>query len=143
MGGMRGWIGLLVLIVACSPAAGGAPSAVVEVRPVAGSDAGGATDIEAGPRPVTLPPMQAAERLLAEGRAYAQRGEHAAALNRFETAYRISPSDESLYSIGQTLEDMGRRGEAAEIYEKLLQGDLSPMDRMSMELRIQQLRGAR
>lgn len=85
--------------------------------------------------------MQAAERLLAEGHAYARRGEHAAALNRFETAYRISPSDEILYAIGHTLEDMGRRGEAAEVFEKLLQGDLSHMDRMSMELRIKQLRG--
>ena len=33
-----------------------------------------------------------------------------------------------------------RNGEAADVYEHYLQSDLSHMDRMSMELRIKQLR---
>jgi hypothetical protein len=37
---------------------------------------------------------------------------------------------------------MGRKHEAADVYEKYLQGDLSHMDRMTMELRIKQLRSA-
>jgi tetratricopeptide (TPR) repeat protein len=133
---------LLLLVAACAPARPPAAAAVVEVKPVAASaetlpEPDGSPGFRAG---VLLPPMAAAERLFAEGRAYAERGEDAAALDRFETSYRIAPNDAALYGIGQTLERMGRRGEAAEVYEKYLQTDLSPMDRMSMELRIQQLR---
>jgi tetratricopeptide (TPR) repeat protein len=132
---------LLFTLMACAPAAA-PPAAVVDVKPVASSRVGTVAEIDAGPRPTTLPPIETADRLAAEGRAYAARGELAAALNRFETAYRISPSDDVLYEIGRTLELMGRRREAAEVYEKSLQGDLSHMDRMSLELRIQQLRTA-
>ena len=132
---------LLVCALACSPAAAPPGVAVMDVKLVPRSDAGVADETDAGPKPLRLPPMQAADRLFAEGRAYAQAGQHAAALDRFENAYRISPSDEVLYWIGQSLENLGRRGEAAEVYEKYLQGDLSHIDRMSMELRIKQLRG--
>lgn len=86
--------------------------------------------------------MDVAERLVAEGRVHAARGDYPAALNRFETAYRIAPSDDVLYDLGRTLELMGRHHEAAAVYEKSHQGDLSHMDRMTMELRIKQLRSA-
>ena len=141
-----GGLHLLLLggLGACSPgASGSAPVATVDVKPVPSSrSAAPPAEVEAGARPTVLPAMDAAERLVAEGRAYAERAEYPAALNRFETAYRISPSDRVLYHIGQTLELMGRRGEAAEVYEKYLQSDLSHMDRMTMELRIKQLRSA-
>ena len=132
---------LVCALASCSPAASPPTAAVVDVKLVPRLDAEVADEIDAGPRPLRLPPMQAADRLFAEGRAYAQAGQHAAALDRFENAYRISPSDEILYWIGQSLENLGRRGEAAEVYEKYLQSDLSHIDRMSMELRIKQLRG--
>lgn len=135
---------LLGSLGACSPGTSGtAPPAVVDVKPVPSSrGAAIVAEADAGARSVVLPAIDAADRLVAEGRAYAERGEYPAALNRFETAYRIAGSDGVLYDIGRTLELMGRRGEAAEVYEKLLQGDLSHMDRMTMELRIKQLRGA-
>jgi len=133
---------LLCAVGACSPAAP-PPAAVVDVKPVGSASVGGVAEVDAGARAVTLPPIDAADRLAAEGRAYAARGELTAALNRFENAYRISPSDDVLYEIGRTLERMGRHREAADVYEKALQGDLSPTDRSSMELRIQQLRGGR
>ena len=139
---MRSSAGLLLLLCACSPNAAASPTAaVVDVKSVPVPDAGIAAEVVAGPRRLSLPPMQASDRLFAEGRAYAQAGQDAAALDRFENAYRIAPSDEILYAIGQSLENLGRRGEAAAIYERYLQGDLSPTDRMSMELRIRQLRG--
>lgn len=134
---------LLCAAAACSPGPSQAPPPVVDVRPVAA--ARGSTVVAEGgaeARPTTLPPMDAAERLVAEGRVNLDHGDYPAALNRFETAYRISPSEDVLYDIGRTLERMGRRREAAEVYEKSLQGDLSQMDRMTMELRIKQLRGA-
>lgn len=138
---MRSGLGLLLLLLACSPAAAPPTAAVVDVKAVSRADGGVAEAADAGPEQLRLPPIQAADRLFAEGRAYAQAGQQAAALDRFENAYRISPSDEILYWIGQSLENLGRRGEAAEVYEKYLQGDLSHTDRMSMEMRIRELRG--
>ena len=138
---MRSGIAPLLLLLACSPAAAPPSAAVVDVKAIGRADGGVADEVDAGPKQLRLPPMQAADRLFAEGRAYAQAGQHAAALDRFENAYRISPSDEILYGIGQSLENLGRRGEAAEVYEKYLQGDLSHTDRMSMEMRIRALRG--
>ena len=138
---MRSGVGLLLILLACSPAAASPTAAMVDVKAVSRADGGIAEEVDAGPKPVRLPPMQAADRLFAEGRAYAQAGQHAAALDRFENAYRISPSDEILYWIGRSLENLGRRGEAAMIYERYLQSELSPTDRMSMEMRIRELRG--
>jgi len=138
---MRSSAALLLFLFACSPPTSAAPTAaVVDVKSVPVPDAPFTAEVDGPPRRVSLPPMQAADRLFAEGRAYAQAGQHAAALDRFESAYRIAPSDEILYGIGHSLESLGRRGEAAAIYERYLHGDLSAIDRMSMELRIQQLR---
>ncbi len=138
---MRSGVGLLLILLACSPGAAPPAAAMVDVKAVSRADGGIAEEVDAGPEPVRLPPMRAADRLFAEGRAYAQAGQHAAALDRFESAYRISPSDEILYWIGRSLENLGRRGEAAMIYERYLQSELSPTDRMSMEMRIRELRG--
>jgi tetratricopeptide (TPR) repeat protein len=133
---------LFAVLEACAPGSSAPPAAVVDVKPVPSARAMPVVpDADAGARAVVLPPMDAAQRLASEGRAYAARGEYAAALNQLEAAYRISPSDDLLYDIGSTLEAMGRRAEAASVYEKFLQSDLSHMDRMSMELRIKQLRG--
>ena len=139
-----GGLGALGALGACSPGpSGSARPAVVDVTPVPSARAEpGVAESDAGARRIALPGVDAAQSLIAEGRAYAERGEYPAALNRFETAYRISPSDRVLYDIGRTLELMGRRGEAAEVYEKYLQSDLSHMDRMTMELRIKELRSA-
>ena len=136
-----GILGLAALTLAAfSPGESAPPASPVDVAPVQSAT----PSAEPEPLPdgrVRLPSMGAADKLTAEGRVYANRGEYPAALDRFENAYRISPSDEVLYEIGHTLERMGKRQEAANVYEKLLQGDLSSTDRMSMELRIKQLRG--
>src|SRR4051812_865805 len=89
----RRWVlevSVVLAASACAPASA-PPAAVVEVRPVA--TVAPISEADAGPRPLTLPPIETADRLAAEGRAYAARAEYAAALNRFEAAYRISPSD--------------------------------------------------
>ena len=139
-----GWAAALSLLLggsACSPAST-RTSAVVDVNPVPSARVSTRPAEPNGEGRVLLPPMGAADKLVAEGRVYAQRGEYPAALNRFETAYRISPGDELLYDIGRTLELMGRKREAADVYEKSLQGELSHADRMSMELRIKELRAS-
>ena len=134
--------GLAALILAaCAPAESTPPVSPVDVAPVQSARANPSEPEQLPDGRVRLPPMGAADKLTSEGRVYAEHGDYPAALNRFENAYRISPSDEVLYEIGHTLERMGKRQEAANVYEKLLQGDLSSTDRMSMEMRIKQLRG--
>lgn len=141
---MRRSLLLLVLVGCARAAATGDTPATLDVKPVAsarpievsGSDAGDG-------RRRAIPAFEAADRLVAEARALSARGEYAPALERFEAAFRMAPNDDVLYEVGRTLELLGRNREAAETYEKLLQGDLSPTDRMSMELRIRQLRGPR
>jgi tetratricopeptide (TPR) repeat protein len=83
-----------------------------------------------------------ARRLFQEGKAFFDRGDYPQALDRFVAAQHFAPQPAMLYDIGRTLELMGRNGEAADVYEHYLQTDLSHMDRMSMELRIKQLRSA-
>ena len=135
-------LGLAALtLLACGPGESTPPASPVDVAPVQSGSASPSDPEPGADGRVHLPSMGAADKLTAEGRVYANRGDYPAALNRFENAYRISPSDEVLYEIGHTLERMGKRQEAANVYEKLLQGDLSSTDRSSMELRIKQLRG--
>lgn len=138
---VSGILGLAALtLAACAPGGATPPASPVDVAPV--PSAAPSADNEQSPDGrVRLPSMGAADKLTAEGRVYANRGEYPAALDRFENAYRISPSDEVLYEIGRALEHMGKRQQAANVYEKLLQGDLSSADRMSMEVRIKELRG--
>jgi len=81
-----------------------------------------------------------ARRLFQEGKVFFDRADYPHALERFVEAQHLVPRPATLYDIGRTLELMSRTTEAADVYELYLRTDLSHMDRMSMELRIKQLR---
>jgi tetratricopeptide (TPR) repeat protein len=118
------------------------PPAVVDVRPVKGStpspkiERDREHDGESSDRDT-----DEARRLFAECKAHFERTDYPRALECFQAANRIAPRAELLYDIGRTLELMGRKNEAADVYEKYLETGLSHTDRMSMELRIKTLRG--
>src|SRR5439155_24878187 len=74
-----------------------------------------------------------------------RRGDYTTAIQELETAYRIEPRPELLYDMGECLEKLGRRAEAASMYERYVREDksISLIDRMSVELRISQFRVAK
>lgn len=93
--------------------------------------------------PPAVPPDQPREArpLFEQARAAFQAGDYVGAAKLFRQAYTASGKAELLYDVGSALEHAGQRAEAANAYEEYLQrGDLSHMDRMSMELRIKLLR---
>jgi len=61
-----------------------------------------------------------AQAVLKEGTALYERGDFAAALDRFETAYGIFPSPKLQFNIGQADRSLGRPLEAVEAFEKFL-----------------------
>lgn len=116
---------------------------VVDVARTPPVDAAAALPEDAGARPEHAPRdhEDLAKRLFREGRQHFDAGEYELALERFEAAYKASPKVELLYDIGRTLELMGRKSDAADVYERYTrQADLTYIDRSSMELRIKQLR---
>ncbi len=140
---------LLVVAAACGPSApeparpGGA--VVVDVQKVAApTQSPDTTDADAGPPGPRAPrpgDEDLAKRLFNEGTVHYARGEYELAIERFRAAYLVTPKPDLLYDIGRALEKMGRNEDAAEVYEQYMHaGDLSYMDKMSMELRIKQLR---
>ena len=71
--------------------------------------------------PVADPVAKAkAQAVLKEGTALYERGDFAAALDRFETAYGIFPSPKLQFNIGQADRSLGRPLEAVEAFEKFL-----------------------
>ena len=100
------------------------------------------------PRAAKAPPVDAgptveddARRLMLEGRELAKQKAYPEAIAKFEASMKKVPNVELYYDIGSAYEALGQNHKAAEIYEiYVAKGELSHMDRMSMELRIKQLR---
>ncbi|MGE0867898.1 MAG: hypothetical protein AB7P03_05025 [Kofleriaceae bacterium] len=63
---------------------------------------------------------ETAGRLLDEGIARFEAGDHASALARFEAAYQLVPTPKIFLNIAGALEKLGREPEAAETYERYL-----------------------
>ena len=62
-----------------------------------------------------------ARRLLREGNKAFDRGDHAAALEKFELALQVFPSARIQYNIGQALRELGRPVEATEAFDTFLE----------------------
>ncbi len=95
--------------------------------------------------PVDAAPTEAdeARRLMLEGRQLVQERAFAEAITKFEASMKKVPNVELYYDIGSAYEQLGERQKAADTYEiYVAKGDLSHMDKMTMELRIKQLRVA-
>ncbi len=67
-----------------------------------------------------------ASNLLAQGNKLLQKGEHAAALAKYEAAYDSYPSPSLLLNIGTTLRVLGRHAEAANTYAKWMRVKHAP-----------------
>ena len=135
---------VMTVLVGCGGVAVGSPPAAVEVMPVASAPPVHASEERGGvaeTSPPSIPAFDAAERLVAAARALRAEGEYEAALARFEAAHRMAPIRDVLFEIGRTLELLRRDREAAEVYEAILQEELTQRSRRSLELRIKQLRG--
>ena len=100
------------------------------------------------PRADKAPPIDAgttdqdeARRLMVEGRQLVAKKAYAEAIPKFEASMKKVWNAQLLYDIGSCYEAMGEHHKAADTYEMYVaKGDLSHIDRMSMELRIKQLR---
>jgi tetratricopeptide (TPR) repeat protein len=139
---MRWSLSIPFVVLACGAGSRAPGPSVVDVG--ATPDAGAVVVDDARARPTARRTKEEeARELFALGRkAYAD-GDYAGALRLFTDAQHAAARPEVLYDIGSCLEKMGRREEAAAIYEDYVRsGNLSHIDRMSMELRIEQLRAA-
>lgn len=128
----------LVVVVACGAQQTSSSPTVVDVNPAASRSALDVPDADA-------PRGSDAQELFRQGREAFANGDYEPAKKRFEAAFAADARPEILYDIGACLEKMGRREEAAATYERYLRADkdISHIDRMSMELRIEQLRHPR
>lgn len=112
-----------------STTTGPARPAVVDVSPAPASAAPLRVDSEsARDAGAESPDSDEAARLSKEGRAHFERADYERALECFQAANRIAPRPERLYDIGRALELMGKKNEAADVYEKYLETGLSHTD---------------
>jgi len=124
-------ISLILSLASCAAERPQAKTNVIDVPQGAAGDA--------SPSPPT--DADEARRLRQEGRQLLEQTAYPEAIAKLEASMKKAPNPELLYDIGRAYELMGKRTEAADTYELYVsKGDLSHMDRMSMELRIKQLR---
>jgi tetratricopeptide (TPR) repeat protein len=91
--------------------------------------------------PITAPGMTGAQQWHERGIAHYKAGRFERALAAFAEAYRLNPLSSFLYDQADALEQLGRRAEAADMYERYLAAGPISSDVPRVTARIRKLRG--
>src|SRR5262245_37367876 len=98
---------LIAVAVAVAVAAAGAGPGAARAAAAAAPDRGAKSEAQA---------------LLSQGTDLYDRGDYAAALEKFTAAYQVFPSPKLWFNIGQANRDLGRPVEALDAFERFLAG---------------------